>query len=186
MKQVFITGDYEQDDLERKLFVIRKLAENQIRNSDISQKNYFYLPSLSTKVMIYKGMFTPAQLGEYFPDLGNKEFKSAIALVHSRFSTNTFPTWDLAQPFRYLAHNGEINTIKGNRLWMQTRESLLKTDLFGSDLQKLFPVIEPGKVILHHSTMCLNFLCLQVAHFHMHFQCWFPNHLMTKTRFPEA
>jgi glutamate synthase (NADPH) large chain len=160
MKQVFISGDYEQDDLERKLFVIRKLAENQIRNSDISQKNYFYLPSLSTKVMIYKGMFTPTQLGEYFADLGNKEFKSAIALVHSRFSTNTFPTWDLAQPFRYLAHNGEINTIKGNRLWMQTRESLLKTDLFGSDLQKLFPVIEPGKSDSASLDNVLEFLVL--------------------------
>ncbi|MGF1585408.1 MAG: glutamate synthase large subunit [Bacteroidales bacterium] len=160
MKQVFITGDYEQDDLERKLFVIRKLAENQIRNSDIPQKNYFYIPSLSTKVMIYKGMFTPAQLGEYFTDLGNQEFKSAIALVHSRFSTNTFPTWDLAQPFRYLAHNGEINTIKGNRLWMQTRESLLKTDLFGSDLQKLFPVIEPGKSDSASLDNVLEFLVL--------------------------
>ena len=160
MKQVFITGDYEQDDLERKLFVIRKLAENQIRQSTIAQKNYFYLPSLSTRVMIYKGMFTPSQLGEYFPDLGKNNFESAIALVHSRFSTNTFPTWDLAQPFRYLAHNGEINTIKGNRLWMQTRESLLRTDLFGSDLKKLFPVIEPGKSDSASLDNALEFLVL--------------------------
>ncbi len=115
MKQVFISGNHEQDDLERKLYVIRKLAENEVYNSDIGQKNYFSLPSLSTRVMIYKGMFTPAQLGNYFPDLYDERFTSAIALVHSRFSTNTFPTWDLAQPFRYLAHNGEINTIKGNR-----------------------------------------------------------------------
>ena len=90
-------------------------------------------------------MLTPEQVGQYFPDLRNEKFKSAIALVHSRFSTNTFPTWDLAQPFRYLAHNGEINTIKGNRMWMQTRESLLETDLLGDDLKKLFPVIEPDK-----------------------------------------
>ena len=145
MKQVFISGEYEQDDLERKLFVVRKMAENEIRNSGISQKEYFYISSLSTRVMIYKGMFTPEQLGEYFQDLRNDKFKSAISLVHSRFSTNTFPTWDLAQPFRYIAHNGEINTIKGNRLWMKTRESLLKTDLFGTDLRKVFPVIEPDK-----------------------------------------
>ncbi len=160
MKQVFLAGDYEQDDLERKLFVIRKLAENEIRNSEIALKSYFYIPSLSTRVMIYKGMFTPAQLGEYFPDLGNKNFESAIALVHSRFSTNTFPTWDLAQPFRYLAHNGEINTIKGNRLWMQTRESLLKTDIFGSDLQKIFPVVEPGKSDSASLDNALEFLVL--------------------------
>ena len=160
MKQVFITGNYEQDELERKLFVIRKLSENEIRNSDISQKNYFYVPSLSTRIIIYKGMFTPAQLGEYFPDLGDKKFSSAIALIHSRFSTNTFPTWDLAQPFRYLAHNGEINTIKGNRLWMQTRESLLKTDIFGNDLQKIFPVIEPGKSDSASLDNVLEFLVL--------------------------
>jgi glutamate synthase (NADPH) large chain len=160
MKQVFITGNYEQDELERKLFVIRKLAENQVRNSDVSQKHWFYIPSLSTKVMVYKGMFTPAQLVDYFPDLENRNFTSAIALVHSRFSTNTFPTWDLAQPFRYLAHNGEINTIKGNRLWMQTRESLLKTDIFGNDLQKLFPVIEPGKSDSASLDNVLEFLML--------------------------
>lgn len=160
MKQVFISGNHEQDDMERKLYVIRKLAENQIRNSDIKQKDYFCLPSLSTRMVIYKGMFTPAQLGEYFPDLRNDSFSSAIALVHSRFSTNTFPTWDLAQPFRYLAHNGEINTIRGNRLWMQTRESLLKTDLFGSDLQKLFPVIEPGKSDSASLDNVLEFLVL--------------------------
>ncbi len=160
MKQVFISGNHEQDDLERKLYVIRKQAENEIYNSDIGQKNYFSLPSLSTRVIIYKGMFTPAQLGTYFPDLKNQSFTSAIALVHSRFSTNTFPTWDLAQPFRYLAHNGEINTIKGNRLWMQTRESLLKTDLFGNDLKKVFPVIEPGKSDSASLDNVLEFLVL--------------------------
>ena len=160
MKQVFIAGDHEQDDLERKLYVIRKLAENEIRNSTIRQKHYFYLPSLSTKVITYKGMFTPVQLKEYFPDLQNESFKSAIALVHSRFSTNTFPAWDLAQPFRYIAHNGEINTIRGNRMWMQTRESLLKTDIFGSDLGKLFPVIEPGKSDSASLDNALEFLVL--------------------------
>jgi len=145
MSQVFITGPYEQDDLERKLYVVRKLSEKKIRESQLRQKDFFYFPSLSTSIMIYKGMFTPEQLDGYFPDLQQAGFQSAIALVHSRFSTNTFPTWDLAQPFRFIAHNGEINTIRGNRLWMQTRESLLKTDVLGKDLQKLFPVIEPGK-----------------------------------------
>lgn len=160
MKQYFISGNYEQDDLERKLYVVRKLAEKEIRDSALTQKNYFYVSSLSTRVMIYKGMFTPRQLGEYFHDLNNEEFKSAIALVHSRFSTNTFPTWDLAQPFRYIAHNGEINTIKGNRLWMKTRESLLKTGLFGKDLLKLFPVIEPGKSDSASLDNVLEFLVL--------------------------
>ncbi|HOK50955.1 MAG TPA: glutamate synthase subunit alpha, partial [Bacteroidales bacterium] len=122
MKQVFITGKYEQEELERKLYIVRKLAENAVRNSSIPDKEYFYFPSLSTKVMIYKGMLTPLQLKEYFPDLSDKSMISAIAMVHSRFSTNTFPTWDLAQPFRYLAHNGEINTIQGNRNWMKARE----------------------------------------------------------------
>lgn len=145
MKQVFITGKYEQEELERKLYIVRKLAENAVRNSSIPDKEYFYFPSLSTKVMIYKGMLTPLQLKEYFPDLSDKSMKSAIAMVHSRFSTNTFPTWDLAQPFRYLAHNGEINTIQGNRNWMKAREGLLQTELFGKDIQKLFPIIEPGK-----------------------------------------
>jgi glutamate synthase (NADPH/NADH) large chain len=145
MKQVFLTGNYEQDELERKLFIVRKVTENTIRNSDIENKEAFYFPSLSSKVMIYKGMLTPIQLLEYFPDLSDDAMISAISMVHSRFSTNTFPTWDLAQPFRYLSHNGEINTIKGNRNWMKAREGLLKTDLFGEDIQKLFPIIEPGK-----------------------------------------
>jgi len=145
VRQIFVHGDYEQDVLERKLFVARKVTENKIRESVLKQKEHFYIVSLSSKTFIYKGMLTPEQLGDYFLDLKNPEISSAIALVHSRFSTNTFPTWDLAQPFRMMAHNGEINTIKGNRLWMEAREGLLSDDLFGEDLKKLFPVIEPGK-----------------------------------------
>ena len=160
MKQVFLTGPYEQDDLERKLYVVRKLAEKQVRESAMQQRAFFYFPSLSTKIIIYKGMFTPEQLSAYFSDLHQPTFESAIALVHSRFSTNTFPTWDLAQPFRFIAHNGEINTIKGNRLWMQTRESLLKTDVLGNDLQKLFPIIEPGKSDSASLDNVLEFLVL--------------------------
>ncbi len=160
IEQVFITGGFEQDELERKLYLLRKQTENKVRNSDIKDGNSFYFPSLSSKVMIYKGMLTPDQLNEYFTDLRDKNMKSAIALVHSRFSTNTFPTWDLAQPFRYLAHNGEINTIKGNRLWMKTRESLLKSELYGEDLQKLFPIIEPGKSDSASLDNVLEFLIL--------------------------
>ncbi len=145
VRQVFVTGDFdEQDALERRLYVLRKVTENAIRQSKIRSKESFYIVSLSSKVFIYKGMLTPIQLGEYFADLRAPGISSAIALVHSRFSTNTFPSWDLAQPFRILAHNGEINTIKGNRLWMQAREGLLESDLFGDDLKKLFPIIEPG------------------------------------------
>ncbi|MCT4645593.1 MAG: glutamate synthase large subunit [Carboxylicivirga sp.] len=142
--QVFVKGSYEQDALERRLYLARKQAENAIRESELEEKEAFYLPSLSSKIFIYKGMLTPAQLGQYFLDLKDARVKSAISLVHSRFSTNTFPTWDLAQPFRIMAHNGEINTIKGNRLWMQARESLLESDLFGDDLKKLFPVVTPN------------------------------------------
>ncbi|SHF27534.1 glutamate synthase (NADPH/NADH) large chain [Mariniphaga anaerophila] len=145
IKQVFVKANLEKDDLERKLYVVRKLAEKEIRESKLKYKESFYQPSLSAKVIVYKGMLTPEQLRNYFLDFKNEKFKSAIALVHSRFSTNTFPTWDLAQPFRIVAHNGEINTIKGNRLWMQAREALMKSEVFGDDLKKLLPVIEPGK-----------------------------------------
>ncbi len=145
VKQVFIKGNLEQDALERKLYLVRKLTEREIRESDVDCDKCYYQPSLSCKTIIYKGMLTPDQLREYFLDLQNPEFKSAIALVHSRFSTNTFPTWDLAQPFRMLAHNGEINTVRGNRLWMQAREALMKSEVYGEDLKKLLPVIEPGK-----------------------------------------
>ena len=142
--QILLGSDIPQDDLERKLYIIRKRTENAIRNSDLKQKSFFYIPSLSTKVLIYKGMLTSNQLGEYFLDLNDERLKSAIALVHSRFSTNTFPSWDLAQPFRMLGHNGEINTIKGNRFWMEARESILKSEKLG-DLSRLYPIIEPDK-----------------------------------------
>lgn len=143
IQQILLGSDLSQEDTERKLYIIRKRIENTVRDSNMVQKNLFYIPSLSTKVLIYKGMLTSPQLGEYFLDLTDKRMQSAIALVHSRFSTNTFPSWDLAQPFRMLGHNGEINTIKGNRFWMEARESILKSDKLG-DLSQLFPVIQPG------------------------------------------
>ena len=145
MKQVLCEADLDQLELERRLYVVRKRTENAVLKSDLSQKHHFYFPSLSTRVLIYKGMLTSEQLGEYYLDLKDKRLSSAIALVHSRFSTNTFPSWDLAQPFRLLAHNGEINTIKGNRYWMEARESLLESHYLGEDLKKIFPLIEPDK-----------------------------------------
>ena len=145
VKQIFIRANLEKDALERKLYMVRKLAEIEIRGLDLKSRDAFYQPSLSAKIIVYKGMFTPSQLRDYYLDFKHEKFKSAIALVHSRFSTNTFPTWNLAQPFRIIAHNGEINTIRGNRLWMQAREGLMKSEIFGEDLKKLLPVIEPGK-----------------------------------------
>ncbi|RKD98704.1 glutamate synthase large subunit [Marinifilum flexuosum] len=145
IKQIFVGGNYEQDDLERRLYLARKQAESYVRATKMKEKEMFYIPSLSSKVLVYKGMFASDQLGKYFGDLQDPRMESAIAMVHSRFSTNTFPSWDLAQPFRIVAHNGEINTIKGNRLWMQARESLLKSELYGEDIKKLFPVVEPNK-----------------------------------------
>ncbi len=145
MKQALLEADLEQLEFERKLYVARKRVENAIRETDLSQKNVFYISSLSTRVLIYKGMLTSEQLGEYYLDLRDVRLTSAIALVHSRFSTNTFPSWDLAQPFRLLAHNGEINTIKGNRSWMKARESVIQSHYLDDDLSKIFPVIEPDK-----------------------------------------
>jgi glutamate synthase (NADPH/NADH) large chain len=143
IKQIFVTGATSQEELEHKLYVVRKKIENSIYKSNISKERSFYIVSLSTKQMIYKGMLTSLQLRKYFPDLSNPNFTSGIALVHSRFSTNTFPTWDLAQPFRMLGHNGEINTIRGNRQWMESRESVLKSDQLGN-LQELYPIVQPG------------------------------------------
>ncbi len=143
IKQVFITGSYPQDELERKLYILRKKIEKTILQSGTAGDRSFYIVSLSSRQMIYKGMLTSLQLREYFPDLSNPNFTSRVALVHSRFSTNTFPTWDLAQPFRMLGHNGEINTIRGNRQWMESRESVLKSGVLG-DIQDLFPIVQPA------------------------------------------
>lgn len=147
IKQIFVLGEegLSQDELEHKLYLFRKKIEKEIFNSKIfslETKRAFYIVSLSTKRLIYKGMLSSEQLRHYYPDLLNPHLTSAIALVHSRFSTNTFPTWDLAHPFRMVAHNGEINTIKGNRLWMEARESILKSDLLGN-INDLWPIVQP-------------------------------------------
>ena len=139
IKQVFITGvtDDKLATFERTLYIIRKKIERRVNDSDS------YVCSLSSKNIIYKGMLSSMQVRQYFPDLTNNYFTSGLALVHSRFSTNTFPTWSLAQPFRLLAHNGEINTIRGNRSWMKARESVLSSETLG-DIRDISPIIQPG------------------------------------------
>jgi glutamate synthase domain-containing protein 1 len=144
VRQVFIARpDGLADDLafERKLYVIRKLAKRGIRTAGLRGGEKFYVCSLSAKTMIYKGMLMPDQVEHYYPDLTDPSLESALCLVHSRFSTNTFPTWERAHPYRYVAHNGEINTLRGNINWMHARQSLFASDLFGDDLKKLLPVI---------------------------------------------
>ena len=143
IKQIFITGFTESETADRKLYIIRKRIENRIRKSDIPTREDFYIVSLSTKNIVYKDMLSSLQLRNYFPDLTNSYFTSGLALVHSRFSTNTFPTWGLAQPFRLLAHNGEINTIRGNRGWMEARESVLSSPALG-DIREIRPIVQPG------------------------------------------
>ena len=145
-QQVFIGRGQAADAaaFERKLYVIRKRIEHRIWNSTLSQQDQFYIPSLSSRTFVYKGMLTGAQIEPMFPDLSEPDVESALALVHQRFSTNTFPQWRLAQPFRYVAHNGEINTARGNTNWMRAREALCESELFGDDLKKLFPIVIEG------------------------------------------
>jgi len=147
IEQVFIGKNKkikDQLDFERKLYVIRKNVENYIRKSELKQKQIFYITNLSSRTISYKGLLMPQQLDKFFLDLKDETLESALCLVHSRYSTNTFPTWDLSQPFRFLAHNGEINTLQGNINWMRAREGLLRSDLFGKDLKKILPTIVPG------------------------------------------
>ena len=145
MEMLFIAAaeGLEQEAFERQLFIIRKLSSHRLRNSEMSQALLFYICSLSTKLIIYKGMLTSHQVMPFFPDLQAVDFESHLAMVHSRFATNTFPSWDRAQPLRFMAHNGEINTVKGNSNWMFARQGLMQSELFGEDIRKLFPIIEP-------------------------------------------
>ncbi|MDD4956381.1 MAG: glutamate synthase large subunit [Candidatus Omnitrophica bacterium] len=147
IRQVFIASKTGKEDplaFERKLYIIRKRVENEVRASTIEQKSYFYITNISARTVSYKGLLMPEQVRNFYPELSDEDVKSSLALVHSRYSTNTFPTWDLAQPFRFLAHNGEINTLRGNINWMKAREGLLESALFGDDIKKLKPVIVPG------------------------------------------
>ncbi|MGB7214723.1 MAG: glutamate synthase large subunit [Gammaproteobacteria bacterium] len=146
IEQLFIAASegLEGDAFERKLYLIRKRASRILRGDErLAERHLFYVCSLSTKVMIYKGMLTPAQLTTFYPDLKDPDYKSHLAMVHSRFSTNTFPSWDRAQPNRFMSHNGEINTVRGNVNWMRAREGMAKSDLFGDRIKELFPIVEP-------------------------------------------
>jgi glutamate synthase (NADPH/NADH) large chain len=148
VRQVFIArGDNcaDQDAFERRLFVIRRRVEHEVARLNLSDVGHFYIPSLSSRTLAYKGMLLAHQVGEYYLDLKDERLTSALALVHQRFSTNTFPKWDLAHPFRMIAHNGEINTLRGNINWMAARQKAMSSKVLGDDLAKLWPLIEEGQ-----------------------------------------
>ena len=146
IEQIFIKcgPEMDQDALERKLYVVRKRAENAVAASDFKEKGFFYLPSLSSRTIIYKGLLLAPQITDFYKELLDAEVTSGLCLVHQRFSTNTFPSWQLAHPYRYICHNGEINTLRGNINWMHARQSVLASPLFGEDIKKLLPIITPG------------------------------------------
>ncbi|MBM3758632.1 MAG: glutamate synthase large subunit [Acidobacteria bacterium] len=145
IQQIFINRapGMSEDELERRLFSIRKRCENEIATSDIRDRDFFYLPSLSCRTIIYKGLLLAPQIANFYKELKDPEVSSAVCLVHQRFSTNTFPTWQLAHPFRYMCHNGEINTVRGNVNWMHARQAVLSSDRFG-DVKRLFPIVTPN------------------------------------------
>jgi glutamate synthase (NADPH/NADH) large chain len=147
VRQLFVgpgKGIADEAAFERKLYVIRKVLERAARESDLPQRRMFYFPSLSCRTLNYKGLLLGTQLRTFYPDVRDPRMVSGLALVHERYSTNTFPTWDLAQPFRFLCHNGEINTLRGNINWMHARQGLFASPLFGDDMPKLFPIATPS------------------------------------------
>ncbi|MGA3125530.1 MAG: glutamate synthase large subunit [Candidatus Korobacteraceae bacterium] len=146
IEQVFLKTNepLAEKDFERKLYVVRRRIENEIAHTAIEGHSSFYIPSLSCRTIVYKGLLLAPQITKFYPELSDPLVKSALCLVHQRFSTNTFPSWPLSHPYRHVAHNGEINTVKGNIIWMNARQRLLESPLFGEDLQKIFPVIVPG------------------------------------------
>ncbi|MEW8506626.1 MAG: glutamate synthase large subunit [Candidatus Thiodiazotropha sp.] len=148
VRQIFVArGENcaDQDAFERKLFIIRKQIENRVRQAEMEGGNAFYFSSFSSRTLVYKGMLLANQVGEYYLDLQDERMQSALALVHQRFSTNTFPTWDLAHPFRMIAHNGEINTLRGNVNWMRARKNSMASEVLGEDLEKIWPLIPEGQ-----------------------------------------
>jgi len=147
IEQLFVgkSDDINEATFKAKLYAARKITEHTIRNSKISESNYFYIPSLSITTIIYKGIIMPEDIGPYYKDLQEVDLVTRLALVHQRFSTNTMPTWELAQPFRHMCQNGEINTLRGNVSRMRVREEIMKSDVFGPQIDKLFPIILPGK-----------------------------------------
>jgi len=147
IEQIFVGREsaMTDDELERKLYVVRKRAEVEVPAAEgIASRNMFYIPSLSSRTIVYKGLLLAPQIAKFYRELSDPELMSALCLVHQRFSTNTFPTWQLAHPFRFVAHNGEINTVRGNVNWMHARQSVLESPLFGDDIKKLFPIIQPS------------------------------------------
>src|SRR5580700_1968542 len=146
IEQIFIRNGLgmDQDALERKLYVVRKRAETAIAETDLKEKDFFYIPSLSSRTIIYKGLLLAPQITDFYKELLDPDLTSALCLVHQRFSTNTFPSWKLAHPYRYICHNGEINTLRGNMNWMYARQSVLASPLFGADMKKLMPIITAG------------------------------------------
>jgi glutamate synthase (NADPH) large chain len=146
IEQIFIRRGpgMDQDALERKLYVVRKRAETAVAASDLREKGFFYMPSLSSRTIVYKGLLLAPQITHFYKELSDPEVISAMCVVHQRFSTNTFPSWQLAHPYRYICHNGEINTLRGNVNWMNARQSVLASPLFGDDIKKLFPIITAG------------------------------------------
>ncbi len=145
VQQFIVDGrGYEQKEIEKKLYVIRKRIEQEVEQSKTQYKEKFYICSLSTRTVVYKGQFLAKQVDQFYLDFQHDKMKSAMAVVHQRYSTNTFPSWKLAHPYRLIAHNGEINTIKGNVKWMNAREGVMKSTELGEDLAKTFPIIQPG------------------------------------------
>src|SRR5579863_7719370 len=145
IQQIFVRcpASMDEDTFERKLYVVRKRAENEVRESGMEDRDTFYIPSLSCRTIVYKGLLLAPQIANFYRELSDPDAASALCLVHQRFSTNTFPSWQRAHPYRYVAHNGEINTLRGNVNWMYARQSLLESPLFGEDLKKLYPIIAP-------------------------------------------
>ncbi len=146
IEQVFVAAPHgmAEETFERKLYVVRKRVEAEITDSDVEAKEMFYVVSLSARTIVYKGLLLAPQIANFYAELADPEVVSALCLVHQRFSTNTFPSWPLAHPYRYVAHNGEINTLRGNVNWMHARQSVLESEKFGDDIKKLLPIITPG------------------------------------------
>jgi glutamate synthase domain-containing protein 2/glutamate synthase domain-containing protein 1/glutamate synthase domain-containing protein 3 len=190
IRQVFVgrgRSEMTQDDLERKLYIIRKRAGHAIQALKLRHGKEFYVPSMSTRTVVYKGMLLAHQVGSYYVDLGDPSLISALALVHQRFSTNTFPTWDLAHPFRMIAHNGEINTLRGNVNWITARQQAIASKVLGTDLQKIWPLIYPGQSDSASFDNCLEMLTMAgypLAHAMMMMipEAWQANPLMDEDR----
>src|SRR3984957_9804000 len=146
IEQLFLRGssDLTQDELERKLYVVRRRAEAEVAETDIRDRDFFYIPSLSSRTIVYKGLLLAPQMSDFYKELSDPSTRSSLCMVHQRFSTNTFPAWKLAHPYRMICHNGEINTVRGNINWMHARESVLASDAFGDEIEKILPVIPSG------------------------------------------